>query len=127
MPVTLKELMARANQAVPKISPAEAMQKAQDEDVLFLDVRDASEVQQSGKIKGAVNVPRGMLEFRADPDSPAHDAALDKAKCVIVYCGSGGRAVLAGLTLKDMGFDAVYNLGGFKDWAEAGHETEPAG
>ncbi len=127
MPVTLKELMARANQAVPKISPAEAMQKAQDEDVLFLDVRDASEVRQSGKIKGAVNVPRGMLEFRADPDSPAHDAALDKAKCVIVYCGSGGRAALAGLTLKDMGFDAVYNLGGFKDWAEAGHETEPAG
>ncbi len=127
MPVTLKELMARANQAVPKISPAEAMQKAQDEDVLFLDVRDASEVQQSGKIKGAVNVPRGMLEFRADPDSPAHDAALDKAKCVIVYCGSGGRAALAGLTLKDMGFDAVCNLGGFKDWAEAGHDTEPAG
>lgn len=127
MPVTLKELMARANDAVPRISPAEAKQKAQDEDVLFLDIRDASEVQQSGKIKGAVHVPRGMLEFCCDPGSPAHNAALDKAKCVILYCGSGGRAALAGLTLKDMGFDTVYNLGGFKDWAEAGHETEPAG
>ncbi|MCZ6860470.1 MAG: rhodanese-like domain-containing protein [Alphaproteobacteria bacterium] len=126
MPATLKELMARANQAVPKISHAEAIQKAQDENVLFLDVRDALEVQQSGKIKGAVHVPRGMLEFRADPDSPAHDAALDNARCVIVYCGSGGRAALAGLTLKDMGFDAVYNLGGFKDWADAGHDCESA-
>ena len=127
MPVTLKALMARANEAVPTISHAEAIQKAQDEDVLFLDVRDALEVQQSGKVKGAVNVSRGMLEFRAYPDSPVHDAAFDKAKCVIVYCGSGGRAALAGLTLKDMGYDAVYNLGGFKDWADAGHDCEPAG
>lgn len=127
MPVTLKALMARAGEEVPKISHADAMQKAQDGDVLFLDVRDASEVQQSGKIKGAVHVSRGMLEFKADPDSPAHDAVFDKSKCVIVYCGSGGRAALAGLTLKDMGFDEVHNLGGFKDWAEAGHETEPAG
>lgn len=127
MPVTLQELMARANAAVPKISPAEAKQKAEAEDVLFLDVRDAMEVQQSGKIKGAVHVSRGLLEFCCDPDSPAHNPALDKRRCVILYCGSGGRAALAGLTLKDAGFDEVYNLGGFKDWAEAGYETEPGG
>ncbi len=127
MPVTLKALMARAGEEVPKISHDEAMQKAKDGNVLFLDVRDTSEVQQSGKIKGAVHVSRGMLEFCCDPDSPAHKPALDKTKCVILYCGSGGRAALAGLTLKGMGFAEVYNLGGFKDWAEAGHECEPAG
>lgn len=128
MPVTLKALMARAGQDVPKISHADAIQKARDggDRVLFLDVRDTSEVQQSGKIKGALHVSRGMLEFKADPDSPAHDASFDKYKCVILYCGSGGRAALAGLTLKDMGYAEVYNLGGFKDWAEAGHDTEPA-
>lgn len=126
MPVTLKELMARANQVVPKITPAEAVQKALGEDVLFLDVRDAAEVQKSGRIKGALNVPRGMLEFRADPGSPAYNAVLGKATCVILYCGTGGRAALAGLTLKDMGFDAVHNLGSFKEWAETGHDTEPA-
>ncbi len=46
---------------------------------------------------------------------------------MILYCGSGGRAALAGVTLKDMGFAEVHNLGGFKGWAEASHACEPAG
>ena len=89
-------------------------------------VRDPSEVQASGKIKGAVNVSRGMLEFRADPDSPYHDPAFQTDKTVLVYCASGGRSALVGKTLKDFGYATVYNVGGFKELAEAGLETEPA-
>jgi rhodanese-related sulfurtransferase len=87
---------------------------------LVVDVRDAPEVQASGKVAGAVNVSRGMLEFRADPDLPSHDKNFAKDKTVILYCGSGGRSALAGKLLKDLGYDRVYNLGAFKDWAESG-------
>src|ERR1700751_4807261 len=73
---------------------------------------------------GAVNVSRSFLEFRVDPDSPSHDKNFAKDKNVIVYCGSGGRAALSGKLLKDMGYERVYNLGGFKDWADAGGEVE---
>ena len=67
-----------------------------------------------------------MLEFRADPDSPYHDPAFQRTKTVLVYCASGGRSALSGKTLKDFGFQSVYNAGGFKELADAGVETEPA-
>ena len=87
---------------------------------LVLDVRDAPEVAASGKVAGSVNVSRGMLEFRADPDSPYHDQRFSKDRTIILYCASGGRSALAGKVLKDMGYERVYNLGSFKDWAESG-------
>jgi rhodanese-related sulfurtransferase len=125
MPSSVKEMLAEANAAVPRLSPAE-MRTRMDGNALILDVRDPSEVQASGKIKGAVNVSRGMLEFRADPESPYHNPAFQKDKTVLVYCASGGRSALVGKTLKDFGYGAVYNIGGFKELADAGLETEPA-
>jgi len=120
MTTTLKELMAQANAAVPRISPADAQQLIAKGDTLIVDVRDAPEVEKSGMVKGAHHVSRGMLEFRADPGSPYHDKAFAKDKTIIVYCASGGRSALAGKALKDLGFDKVLNLGAFKDWAESG-------
>jgi rhodanese-related sulfurtransferase len=126
MPSSVKQMLAEANAAVPRVPPAEARGLMGRGDVLIVDVRDPSEVQASGKIKGAVNVSRGMLEFRADPDSPYHDPAFQTDKTVLVYCASGGRSALVGKTLKDFGYATVYNVGGFKELAEAGLETEPA-
>jgi rhodanese-related sulfurtransferase len=126
MPIGVKELLAEANAAVRKLSPAEAAEKIKAGNVLIVDVRDSGEVQQSGKIQGAVNVSRGMLEFRADPETPYHNAAFQKDKTVLVYCASGGRSALAGKRLKDMGYNTVYNIGGFKELADAGLPTEPA-
>ena len=126
MAKNVKDLLAEANSAVPKLSPAEAAEKMRSEDVLVVDVRDPTEVQQSGKIKGAVNVSRGMLEFRADPESQYHNPAFQKDKTILLHCASGGRSALAGKTLQDMGYTAVFNIGGFKDLAEAGLDTEPA-
>ena len=93
---------------------------------VIVDVRDGTEVQASGKAKGAVAVPRGSLESRADPDSPNHNPAFRKDHPVILYCAGGGRAALAGKTLRDLGFTDVRNLGGFKDWVAGGGEIEPA-
>ena len=124
MTTNLKEMMDAANAAVPRITPAQARDMVAQGNTLIVDVRDALEVEKSGKIAGAVNVSRGLLEFRADPDSPSHDKSFAKDKDVIVYCGSGGRAALSGKVLKDMGYERVYNLGGFKDWVESGGAVE---
>ncbi|WP_027132931.1 rhodanese-like domain-containing protein [Geminicoccus roseus] len=126
MASSVKEMLAAANQAVPRIDRAEAEKLLQSGDVLVLDVRDPAELQASGKIPGATNVPRGMLEFRADPDSPYHDAAFNRDRTVLVYCASGGRSALAGKTLQEMGYRDVRNIGGFKDWAEGGGPVEKA-
>ncbi|KYG21747.1 rhodanese [Bradyrhizobium sp. AT1] len=119
MPTSVKQMIEAANAAVPKITSDQAAEMIRSGNTLVVDVRDAPEVAASGKIAGAVHVSRGMLEFRADPELPSHDKAFDKSKNVILYCASGGRSALAGKLLKDMGYDKVYNLGGFKDWTGA--------
>ena len=121
----MKELLATANAAVSRVDRAEA-EALVSGGALVVDVRDAPELQAAGKVKGAKHVPRGMLEFRADPASPYHDPDFDPARTVLVYCASGGRAALAGKTLQDLGYRNVRNLGGFKDWAEGGGAVEPA-
>jgi rhodanese-related sulfurtransferase len=123
MVTSVKQMLEAANAAVPKITPDQASDMIKKGNTLVVDVRDAREVAASGKIAGAVNVSRGMLEFRADLESPYHDKNFEKEKIVILYCISGGRSALAGKLLKDMGYDNVYNLGAFKDWAGA---VEPA-
>jgi rhodanese-related sulfurtransferase len=124
MTTSVKELMAAANAAVPKVGADEAKKLISDQNALVIDVRDAPEVQASGKVKGALNISRGMLEFRADAETPYHNAELRKDRPVILYCASGGRSALSGKVLKDMGYEKVYNLGAFKDWAEGGGEVE---
>jgi len=124
MATSVKEMMEAANAAVPRITAAQARDMIAKGDTLIVDVRDAPEVAASGKVAGAVHVSRGMLEFRADPQLPSHDKNFAKDKAVILYCGSGGRAALAGKMLKDLGYERVYNLGGFKDWTDAGGEVE---
>ncbi len=126
MAKSVKDLLTEANSSVPKLSPNEAAEKMRSGDVLVVDVRDPTEVQQSGKLKGAVNVSRGMLEFRADPESQYHNPAFQRDKTILLHCASGGRSALAGKTLQDMGYTAVFNIGGFKDLADAGIDTEPA-
>ena len=126
MALGLKQMMEAANAVVPKITPSEARQMIARGNTLMVDVRDGSEVEKSGKAAGAVPGSRGMLEFRADPESPAHDKNFTRDKTVILYCGSGGRAALAGKLLKDMGYGDVYNAGSFKEWAESGGAVEKA-
>ena len=124
MVTSVKQMMEAANAAVPRISVAQAQDMIAKGNALVVDVRDAPEVEASGRVAGAVHVSRGMLEFRADPESPFHDKNFAKDKTVILYCASGGRSALAGKVLKDMGYDRVYNLGAFKDWAQGGGAVE---
>jgi rhodanese-related sulfurtransferase len=120
MATSVKHMLEAANAMVPRVTAAEAREMIAKGNTLVVDVRDAPEVAQSGKVAGAVHVSRGMLEFRADPESPYHDKNFAKDKTLIVYCASGGRSALSGKVLKDLGYDRVYNLGAFKDWTESG-------
>jgi len=124
MAASVKQMMEAANAAVPRVTPAQARDMMAKGNTLVVDVRDGTEVAASGKVAGAVHVSRGLLEFRADPELPSHDKNFAKDKTIILYCASGGRSALAGKLLKDMGYDRVYNLGAFKDWAESGGAVE---
>jgi rhodanese-related sulfurtransferase len=127
MPTSVKQMLEAANAAVPRVTPDQAREMIAKGNTLVVDVRDGAEVSASGKVAGAVHVSRGMLEFRADPESPYHDKNFAKDKTVILYCASGGRSALSAKTLKDLGYEQVYNLGAFKDWAASGGAVDKPG
>ena len=120
-----KDYLAEANAVVERIPAAEAVARyGQDDSAVWIDVRDSSDIAQSGTIKGAKRVPRGFIEFAADPDMQFHKDFFTKDKTFYLVCGAGGQAALAGKTLKDMGYENVINVGGIGDWKSAGGPTE---
>jgi rhodanese-related sulfurtransferase len=124
MPKTSKQMIAEADATVPRVSGADAKAMLGKPGVVFVDLREPAEIAASGKVPGALAIPRGLLEFRADREAAAPDPALTGAETVVLYCASGGRAALAGKTLQDMGYTDVKNLARFQDWVEAGGEAE---
>ena len=126
MAASVQDLLAAAHATVPKLRPNQVREMIGRPDVVLVDVRDAPEVQQTGRIRGALHIQRGMIEFRADPSTPYHNPALQKDRTIVLYCASGGRSALAGKTLQEMGYESVHNAGGMKELTEAGLETEPA-
>ena len=114
-----KDLLAEANAVIDLVSVQDARDMLEDADVAFIDLREPAELAQ-GTIPGSAHVPRGLLEFIADPESPMHNPAFDPDKQLVLFCASGGRSALATKTLRDMGFPRVVNLvGGFQAWVEA--------
>lgn len=124
MSKSVSDLIALANVAVPRIDKNKAEQLVSGAGAVLVDVRDAPEVEKTGKIAGAIHVSRGMLEFRADPTCKYHDQSFSMDKIYILYCASGGRSALSAKTLMDMGYAHVYNLGAFEDWMKAGGKVE---
>jgi len=121
-----KDYLSEANSLVDRVTIAEGIALHTGKEALFIDVRDSSAIAASGTISGAIRIPRGFIEFAADPDSPFYNSALSKDAAIILVCGAGGQAALAGKTLKEMGYQKVRNIGGFPDWRDAGGETESA-
>lgn len=122
MPLTVKAMMEAANAVVERVD-TDFAQQVMEQGGLLLDVRDAVELQQTGRAIGAHHIPRSMLEFRADESLQSHDPELRKDRPIVLYCAAGGRAALAGKLLKDMGYEQVYNLGGLPDWINGGGEV----
>ena len=120
------DLVKEAKGQVENLTPQQVQQELSNGNATLIDIRESEELTQNGKIAQSVHAPRGMLEFYADSSQPYHKPEFDKNKRLILHCASGGRSALAGKTLQDMGYTAVFNIGGFKDLADAGIEVEPA-
>ncbi len=119
MALTKEELLAEARASVNPVDAAQAEALLQQVAVV-LDVREPAEFDM-GHLPGAVNVPRGVLEFRVGD----HPALTDSAADILLYCKNGGRSTLAAHTLKRMGFDNVKMLvGGFDGWTGSVHKVE---
>jgi rhodanese-related sulfurtransferase len=119
-----KELVTEANSAVRRVSVDEAKAIQDRGEALFVDVREPAEWEK-GRVPGALHVPRGTLEWAADPSAPSHKSDLREERPIVVYCASGGRSALAAKTLKDMGFKDVAHLdGGFTAWQTSGAKVE---
>jgi rhodanese-related sulfurtransferase len=108
----LKHFIDLAHGVVPKITCEEfALDQKK---FLIIDVRESSEINDTGAIDGAVNIPRGLIEMKFPDENELHADTP-----IVVYCGGGSRASLAGKTLKEIGFTKVQNLeGGFRGWKE---------
>ncbi len=109
---TAKDLVTEASSAVTSMAATEAVKHVGSPDTVFVDVREASELEKTGTVAGAVHVPRGLLEFQADPSSATHKAELDPGKRLILFCASGGRSMLAARTLGEIGFTNVASVEG---------------
>jgi rhodanese-related sulfurtransferase len=114
------EMVAEAKREVENLSP-DQVEAEMKNGATLVDLRDTAELQAKGTIPGSVHVPRGMLEFHADPTTPYHKQEMDPSKRVILHCQSGGRSALAAKTLKELGYTNVAHLeGGMNAWTAAG-------
>lgn len=115
-----KQMLAEANAVIETVSVQDLGYLLDDPDVVLVDVRETVEREQDGLIPGSLHAPRGLLEFHADPESPAYNAELRPEDRLVLYCGSGGRSALAAKTLIDMGYTDVASLaGGYQAWRSA--------
>jgi rhodanese-related sulfurtransferase len=124
-PVTAADLVAAAQARVRALTPGETVALVAAGAVL-VDVREREELEYEGIIPGAVHVPRGVLEFVADPASPLHDLRLSPDRRIVLYCSVGGRSALAAETLAQLGYVDVAHLdGGLGAWTAAGCAVAP--
>ncbi len=118
---SLKQMLADANAVVENVTADQAIPLVDHPEVVFIDLRDSSELETNGQIPGSVHVTRGMLEFMIDADSPYHNPVFASGKRLLFYCAGGGRSALAASTAQSMGLNNVAHLaGGFRGWKTAG-------
>ena len=123
--VGYKTLLERAEAEIETITPSQAVALLDSEDVQFVDIRDIRELYREGKVPGAYNASRGMLEFWIDPDSPYCKELFGTGKRFVFYCQSGWRSALATQTVQQMGLPRVCHIGGgFRAWVDDGHPVE---
>jgi len=123
--VGYKALVAEAERDITQVSVEQAMAMAERDDVAIIDIRDVRELWREGRIPGSIHVPRGMLEFWIDPQSPYHKPCFTADKSFIFHCAGGLRSVLATHIAQRMGLKPVFNMiGGFAAWKTAGGTVE---
>ena len=112
-----KELVGHAEAKIKSMSPNEVDLKLKETGVTLVDLRDIRELKREGTIPGSIHIPRGMLEFWIDADSPYYKSELDDAEELILFCNKGWRSALATFSLQSMGIQNVSHMaGGLEQW-----------
>tara|TARA_Y100000022_G_scaffold118438_1_gene102338 strand:- start:1474 stop:1857 length:384 start_codon:yes stop_codon:yes gene_type:complete len=108
-------LVSEALKDIKTINADDALKMFNEKQCNLIDIRDIRELQKEGQVEGANHIPRGMLEFWLDPDSPYFkEGKLNMDKEMVLFCAGGLRSALAAKTLNDMGFKKVSHIdGGF--------------
>ena len=122
-----KELVDKANESIKVMSPEQVKNAYDKGEVTLVDVRDIRELWKEGTIKDAIHIPRGMLEFWMDPQSPYYqEKKIGDKKNIVLFCALGFRSALATKTLQEMGFKNVANAnGGFDSLKNIGLPVVP--
>ena len=121
----IKELCAEAETVVETWTVDEARDHLEDEDVVFVDIRDIRELWREGALPGAVHAPRGMLEFWVDPQSPYARDVFQSGQRFIFFCAGGLRSALAAKSVQEMGLSPVCHMaGGYSAWKKNDYPTE---
>ncbi len=122
----VQEWVNQARVGLEELEVEDLRRELAEGDPLVIDIRDVRERWKRGSIIGAKSVPRGMLEFWADPDSRYYKPFLRPERRTIVYCAGGMRSALAADALKRLGYTNVAHLRvGYDGWREQGGEWEP--
>src|SRR5690606_13478635 len=125
MKIGYEELVKRAEAEIETVPAEDAIKLREDPDCVIVDLRDIREIERDGRIPGSVHVPRGMLEFWIDPESPYHKPVFASGKRFVFHCSGGLRSALATKTVQDMGLTPVAHIdGGFAAWRDAGLPVE---
>ncbi len=118
---TAAELVAEARLHAQALPPGDFADEVDRGDAIAIDVREADERVRDGSIHGAIHIPRGVLEFRADPSNPDHDHRLRRDRRILLHSTRGERSALAAETLAELGYTDVAHLdGGLGAWSESG-------
>ena len=119
-------MVEEAEAQVDSLTPGQVNQKLHQPGVRLVDLRDIRELKREGKIPDSLHVPRGMLEFWIDPDSPYYMKEFDEAEEIILYCNKGWRSALAAFSLKSMGIEKVTHMrGGMEQWQQEIGRIDP--
>jgi rhodanese-related sulfurtransferase len=123
--VTHRDLIDRALAEIETLDLEAAEGLLEDDNTVFVDLRDPRELEREGKVPNAFHAPRGMLEFWVDPSSPYHKDVFASGKKLVFYCQSGWRSALATKAVQDMGLEQVCHIGdGYRGWKDSGAPTE---
>ena len=121
----IKQLCAEAEALVETWTVDQAHAHLDDDDVVFVDIRDIRELWREGAIPGAVHAPRGMLEFWVDPESPYARDVFQTGKRFMFFCAGGLRSALAARAMQEMGLTPVCHMeGGYSGWKKKSYPME---
>ena len=121
---TLESMLIEANKNVERLTFEETCNILKQPNTFIIDVREESEVSNFGVIKNAIHLPRGLIEFKLELNSQNNPANINNDSNLLFYCAGGYRSALAANAVKSLGFQNVYNIGGFGEWVDHGGEIE---